>query len=310
MASGDADWWQRHLEVLRTRSAELRAEVAEQQAELARIHASTEADRVACEAWEAKARGHAEVEHEAACNLEAELAAVSRACRENAALAAQRRSLLRAIATTKRELGREALAAHTCAGEEARTAAVRRVTTKRSSDLRRVLQELGDKQAGLAKEETDERSKRRELRHLVRERLNRFEGQQAEMERRLANRDAEIESWRARLERSKAAERAAVQEAAQLRAEVERCEGPLTAQWQLEREELRRQLHDATAADERLRGELHATRERIRRREQHEREYVGAKPWAPWVEAAPRRGGASEEAAAAADGDAAAPSGT
>lgn len=153
----------------------------------------------------------------------------------------------------------------------------------RAKVLRKSLQNLGDAQANLASEEEAERVKRRQLREVVRVRLDRHASEQAELESRLAGRAAEIEEWEQRVEASKAAERQAIEESHLFLEQANSNANTIGPQKDREREELRRQLRETASVDDHLREELREAKERLWRKQERERE-MGGRPWSAWLE--------------------------
>mmetsp|Transcript_15030 Transcript_15030/g.41306 ORF Transcript_15030/g.41306 Transcript_15030/m.41306 type:complete len:334 (+) Transcript_15030:60-1061(+) len=260
---GDAEWLRARLSVLTSRAEDLSTELASHQADAARLAGVA---REFCDthaALEADAAAESRAEREAANETEAEQAALCQARGGNAELQAERRALLRELEEKKMELGQRALTVDQCREAGARCNKGRDVVAQRTKALRNSLRAMGDTQASLAAKETEEREERRALRQSLRERLQREEDHIAELQRRLAGRDAELELWRRRFEAARDAEQRALAEAADYRRRTRRCEKVEAPAHKVEREELLYQLRELTAADAQLREELQQARERL-----------------------------------------------
>jgi len=283
-AGADAEWWERRLSALRDRATALATEARKQDTELLRLRQAACDSHDCGQGLERQARADMHEERAAQQALELELSAMAQACQKTAELDTEKRRLLDAISEANWRLGRQALVASKCADAEEEASEANRTAVGRSNALRKDLRSLGDAQADLAGEEEAERAKRHQLREAVRVRLHRHASERAELERRLAGRNAEIEKWQDRLDASAAAETQAIEEAQRLQEQAQRCESYVGPQKDREREELRRQLRETAVVDDHLRDELREAKERLWRKEQRERE-MGGRPWAAFVEA-------------------------
>jgi len=180
----DVESWERRLASLRDRAAALKGEAAKQEAELLHLRRTTFDDQVASEQLEAQAGTQMHEERAAQQGLESELSAMALACQKTAELDAERRTLLEAISKANLRLGQQAIAATKRADSQEEATEANRNTASRAKTLRKPLRSLGDAQAQLASNEEAERSKRRQLREVVRGRLHRHASDRAELERR------------------------------------------------------------------------------------------------------------------------------
>jgi hypothetical protein len=258
-------------------------EVRKQEAELQHLRQLTCDSNTVGQQLEAQVSTDMHEENATQRQLQADVAAMTLACQKTAELNAERRSLLEAISVANWKLGQQALAAAKCADLENQASEANRSASKRTKTLRASLRSLGDEQAALAEEEEAERSKRRQLREAVRVRLHRHASERAEIERRLAGRNAELEKWQQRIDASKATEKQALEEAQRLREQAQRCESHLGPQKPRERAEITGQRRDPAPLDEHRREELRQANARLWRKEQLERE-MGGRPWAMYVE--------------------------
>jgi hypothetical protein len=222
--SADAAWWEERLRALSDQAAALGSEAADQESELGRLREAIRREEDLTQHLQSQVRIEENAERVAQNELESEQSAMASACKKNSKLDAERRKLLSQISDANWRLGKQARAACDTQDLETATSESCHTVAGRARALRTSLRKLGDAQASLAADEAAERLARRQLRQDVREKLRKQASDRSEMERRCADRDNEVASWRARLEASQLAEKRAVEEAALFRQEAWRCE--------------------------------------------------------------------------------------
>lgn len=260
-----------------------------------------------CEALELQLESDAREEHDVSDKLGHVLTALALAREKGYELAAQKRSLLQGIKDTRHRLGAEILVVKTKESAEAECVQAEQEVRRSVGLLQRVLQPLHETNASLREEEETERSRRRHFREAAREELQLEEAASARYLEEKCALEANVElcaagyhseyvqrkKWQqlkddehnaalrelAQTEEAAAVdywasqmqERAALQEASEVRLAVQRQEASTIVQVR-KREEFQCQLQELVVLDGRLHEEHNAARERLLHQQRRQRE--------------------------------------
>jgi len=275
-AQAAEEWLHARLRELEERVAESSAVLSNQQAEFMKLVAARGKAMDAGSALEARFASDSREENNTSVQLECTFEELTPARHRTKELEAERRKLLREIENQKQILGFHAIKATQSFEVQSKTGNVLKKSAEQARKLRQTLRHLGDHQAELHEQEVEERELRRKLRQSILDKLTATSQICTNHQMRLAGKDVEVQRVRDQMADAQAAEQQYLQETAELRCEVRRCEGSAGPAHGAQRAELQHQIRVLTSEHELLLEKFREARERLFSKQQRALEGRGS----------------------------------